>query len=175
VRALELKRRAAAAAALPVVSLSLDYGAVGVTPATATGTVGGLAAITIPLFQGGRVRADVSQADAALAQGRAELENLRGQIEQDVRSALLDLDSAAEQVTVAGSMVDLAGQTLHQARDRFTAGVTDNIEVVQAQEAVASASETLIVSQYLYNLAALGLARATGTAEAGLRDLLQVR
>ena len=175
VRALELRRKAASAAALPALSLSLDYGAVGVTPTSATGTVAGFAAITIPLFQGGRVRAEVSQADAALAQGRAELENLRGQIEQDVRSALLDLDSAAEQVDVARSMIDLAGQTLQQARDRFTAGVTNNIEVVQAQEAVASASETLIVSEYLYNLAALGLARATGTAEAGLPDLLQAR
>ena len=174
-RALELRRKAASAGALPVLSLGLDYGAVGVTPASATGTVGGFAAFTIPLYQGGRVRGEVAQADAALAQGRAQLENLRGQIEQDVRSALLDLDSAAEQVDVARSMVDLAGQTLQQARDRFTAGVTDNIEVVQAQEAVASASETLIVSEYLYNLAALGLARATGGAEADLPDLLQSR
>ena len=175
VRALELRRKAASAETLPALSLSLDYGAVGVTPASATGTVGGVAALTIPLFQGGRVRGEVAQADAALAQGRAQLENLRGQIEQDVRSALLDLDSAAEQVDVARRMVDLAAQTLQQARDRFTAGVTDNIEVVQAQEAVASAAETLIVSEYLHNLAALGLARAMGSAESGLPDLLQAR
>ena len=175
VRALELRRQAASAERLPALSLSVDYGAVGVTPASVTGTVGGFAALTIPLFQGGRVRGEVAQADAALAQGRVQLENLRGQIEQDVRSALLDMDSAAEQVDVARSMVDLARQTLQQARDRFTAGVTDNIEVVQAQEAVASASETLIVSEYLYNLAALGLARATGGAEAGLPDLLKAR
>jgi outer membrane protein TolC len=175
VRALGLRRQAASAERLPALSLSLDYGAVGVTPASVTGTVGGFAALTIPLFQSGRVRGEVAQADAALAQRRAQLENLRGQIEQDVRSALLDLDSAAEQVDVARSMVDLAGQTLQQAGDRFTAGVTDNVEVVQAQEAVASASETLIVSEYLYNLAALGLARATGTAETGLPDLLKAR
>jgi outer membrane protein TolC len=105
VRALGLRRQAASAERLPALSLSLDYGAVGVTPASVTGTVGGFAALTIPLFQGGRVRGEVAQADAALAQRRAQLENLRGQIEQDVRSALLDLDSAAEQVDVARSMV----------------------------------------------------------------------
>jgi outer membrane protein TolC len=175
VRALELRRKAASAEALPGLSLSLDYGAVGVTPASATTTVGGFAAITIPIFQGGRVRGEVAEADAVLAQGRARLENMRGQIEQDVRSAMLDLESATQQVAVAKSTVDLAGQTLQQARDRFAAGVTDNIEVVQAQEAVAAASETLIASEYFYNLAALGLARSAGRAEADLPDLLQAR
>lgn len=175
VRGLELRRQAASAGALPSLSLSVDYGAVGVTPASATGTIGGFIGLTIPLFQGGRVRGEVAQADAALAARRAALEDLRVQIEQEVRSAFLDLESAAEQVEVAKSMVDLAGQTLQQARDRFTAGVTDNIEVVQAQEGVASANETLIASEYMYDLAALGLARAIGGAEVGLPDLLHER
>jgi outer membrane protein TolC len=171
-RALETRRRAAAAQSLPAVSLSLDYGAVGVNPASASGTVGGFAGVTIPLFQGGRIRGEVAQAEAALAQSRAQLENLRGVVEQEVRNALLDLQSAAEQVKVATSTVDLAKQTLEQARDRFLAGVADNIEVVQAQGAMASASETLIVSEYMYGLATLQLARATGSAEASLPDLL---
>jgi outer membrane protein TolC len=175
VRGLELKRKAAFSESLPALSLSVDYGAVGVTPTSALGTMGAFAAITIPIFQGGRVRGEIAQADATLAQRRAQLDNLRGQIEQEVRNALLDLESAAEQVRLAMSMVDLAGQTLQQARDRFVAGVTDNIEVVQAQEAVANASETLIVDEYMYGLAALELVRATGSAEAGLPAVLHGR
>ena len=69
---------------------------------------------------------------------RAQFANLKSQIDQDVRDALFDLQSATDQVTVARSNVDLASQTLDQARDRFSAGVTDNIEVVQAQDALAS-------------------------------------
>jgi outer membrane protein TolC len=171
VQSLEVRRKAASAGSLPALSASVDYGAVGVTPASFVGTVDGFVGVTIPLFQGERVRGEVAQADAAVAQRRAHLENLRGQIEQDVRSALLDLESAADQVDVARSMVDLADQTLQQARDRFTAGVSDNVEVVQAQEALARASETLIVSRYLYNVALLTLARATGSAETSLLDL----
>jgi outer membrane protein TolC len=87
-----------------------------------------------------------------------------------VRNALLDLQSAGEQVNVAKSNVDLAQQTLTEARDRFRAGVTDNLEVVQAQEAVASANESYIASLYAYNLARVHLARATGTAEQAIRQ-----
>jgi outer membrane protein TolC len=68
-------------------------------------------------------------------------------------------------VGVARSNVDLAQQTLVQARDRFNAGATDNIEVVQAQESVANANESYISSLYAYNLAQVELARATGSAE----------
>jgi outer membrane protein TolC len=121
------------------------------------------------------VRGAVARADAALAESRQQLENLRGQIDQEVRTALLDLQSAAEQVDVATSTVDLAAQTLHQAQDRFMAGVTDNVEVVQAQQSVADASDSFIASVYSYNLAALELARATGRAEAGVQEFGQGR
>ena len=108
-----------------------------------------------------------------IAGKRAQLENLRGQIEYEVRIALLDLNAADEQVQVARSSVDLAEQTLTQARDRFTAGVADNLEVVQAQEAVASANESYISSLYSHNLAKIELARAMGFAEEGVRQYLQ--
>jgi outer membrane protein TolC len=90
--------------------------------------------LQIPIFQGGKVHADVLQAESQLKQSQQQLSNLRGQIDYDVRVALLDLNAAADQVEVARSQVDLADQTLTQARDRFAAGVTDNLEVVQAQE-----------------------------------------
>ena len=109
--------------------------------------------LNIPIFQGGKVHADVLQSEATLRQARAQLDNLRGQIEYEVRTALLDIEAADQQVQVARSSVDLAEQTLIQARDRFSAGVTDNLEVVQAQQTVAGAHESYISSLYAHNIA----------------------
>ena len=94
------------------------------------------------------------------------------QIDVDLRGALLDLKSASDQVAVAQSNFDLANQTLVQARDRFAAGVTDNIEVVQAQDSVANAQEALINSMYSHNLAKVALARAVGTTETNLKQFM---
>ena len=90
-----------------------------------------------------------------------------------MRNALLDLKSSADQVEVARSSVDLAEQALTQSRDRFSAGVTDNLEVIQAQEAVASAHENLISSLYLNNVAKVAYAHALGRAEDGVREYLR--
>ena len=83
------------------------------------------------------------------------------------------MNAAADQVEVARSSVDLAEQTLTQAQDRFSAGVTDTLEVVQAQEAVASAHENYISSLYAHNLAKVEYARAIGHAEQGVRQYLK--
>ena len=98
------------------------------------------------------------------------MENLRGQIDYEVRSALLDLNSAGDQVDVAKSNVQLANDTLKQSRDRFAAGVTNTVEVVQAQQSVADANENLISAQYQYNLAKVSLARSLGTAEQSVKS-----
>jgi outer membrane protein TolC len=98
---------------------------------------------------------------------------LRGRIDYEVRASLLDLDAAAQQVEVARSAIDLAEQTLTQAQDRFTAGVADNLEVVQAQESVAGAHESYIQSLYAHNLAKVELARAIGDAEQGVKQYLK--
>jgi outer membrane protein TolC len=95
---------------------------------------------------------------------------LRAQIDADVRTALLNLESAAEQVKVARSNIDLADQTLAQSRDRFTAGVTDTVEVVQSQEAVANAHDQFISSLYKYNFAKISLIRAVGAGEQGVKQ-----
>ena len=89
-----------------------------------------------------------------------------------MRTALLDLTAAADQVEVARSSVDLANQTLTQARDRFSAGVTDNLEVVQAQESVAAANQAYISSLYSFNIAKVELAKAAGVAERTVGDYL---
>src|SRR5437870_91827 len=170
VHAAEQMVRAAAAEHLPSLSIYADYGAIGQTPSTALGTFTTYAALRIPIFAGGRAHGDAQVAQAELNRSRQQLENLRAQIEQDVRDGILDLQAAADQVSVAMSNVDLAGRTLTQARDRFASGATDNIEVVQAQEAVASANESYISSLYAYSLARVELARATGSAERGFRQ-----
>ena len=175
VHAAELARKAAAAGYYPSVSTAVNYGDIGLNPGNSHGTVQATAALNIPIFQGGKVHGDVLQAEATLRQGRELLDNLRAQIDQDVRNALLDMQSAADQVEVARSSVDLANQTLIQARDRFSAGVTDNIEVLQAQQSVARANESLISSLYSYNVSKIALGRAIGNAEAGVQEYLKGR
>jgi outer membrane protein TolC len=131
------------------------------------------ATLQIPIFAGGKAHADALQAEASLRQSRQQLANLRGEIDYEVRSALLDLNAAADQVQVAKSSMELANQTLEQARDRFTAGVADNLEVVQAQEVLASANENYIASLYAHNVAKVSLARAIGFAEQGVKQYLE--
>jgi outer membrane protein TolC len=173
VRAAELSRKGAAAGRYPSLDLNANYGDIGVTPAQSNGTWQVNAGLTIPIFTGGRVHSDVLEADAQLKQARSQLGDLRGRIDYEVRSALLDLNAAAQQVEVARSSVDLAEQTLTQSQDRFSAGVADNLEVVQAQETVARAHESYIQSLYAHNLAKVELARAVGDAEEGAKRYLK--
>jgi outer membrane protein TolC len=172
-RSAELSRRAAAAGRYPSVDVAANFGAIGVNPSQSNGTWQVDGGVNIPIFAGNRVHADVLQADAQLKQARSQLGDLRGRIDYEVRTALLDLDAAAQQVEVARSSVDLAQQTLTQAQDRFSAGVTDNLEVVQAQQSVASANETYIQSLYAHNLAKVELAYAIGDAEQGVKRYLK--
>lgn len=170
VRAAEYARRAAVAGRYPTVSFSTDYGDAGQHFDSSHGVFDARGTLTVPLFTGGSVHGDIIQADALLQQARDRLENLQGQIDSDVRVALFNLQSASQLVAVAQSNIDLAEQSLTQSRDRFAAGVTDTVEVVQAQEAVASAHQSYISSLYTYNYAKISLARATGAAEEGVKE-----
>jgi outer membrane protein TolC len=172
VRAAELTRKAAVAEKYPTISVGGDYGVIGTDPTASHGTFSMNATVRMPIFNGRRSSADIEQADAALAQRRAEYEDLRGRIEAEVRTAFLDLTAAANQVAVAESNRKLAADTLQQARDRFAAGVTDTIEVVQAQEAVATAEQDYIQALYAHNLAKASLARALGQADQNIRQFL---
>ncbi len=165
VRSAELARKAASAERYPSIDAETDYGLSGVNAGSSHGTVDAAATLRIPIFQGGKVHADVLRADAALAAEQQRLEDLRAKIDQEVRDAYLDLEADAQEVSVENSAVVLATQTLEQSRDRFSSGVTDNIEVVQALDALAIANDAYIASLYSYNLAKVSLARATGVAE----------
>jgi outer membrane protein TolC len=134
-----------------------------------------VASATISIFDGGRIAGNVTRARSALKQRQDELADLRGQIEYQVRTALLDLRSSAEQMVVARDNLDLANQTLLQARDRFSAGVSDTVEVVQAQELVATANDTLISAVFTNDAAKVALARALGGTEQVIHTLLEVQ
>jgi outer membrane protein TolC len=172
VKAAELSYQAAASEWIPRATVSANYGAIGETFASSNGTFGVTGSIKMDIFDGGRRKADRLQASTTLKQRKEELANLQGQIDQEVRTSLLDLNSAADQVVVARDNLGLANQTLTQARDRFAAGVTDNIEVVQAQDSVSSAQQNFISAVYAHNLAKVALARAMGATEANLKTFM---
>jgi outer membrane protein TolC len=171
--AAELSRKAAVSEHYPTLGISADYGVIGVNPASSHGTFSVEGALKFPIWTGGRIRGDIEEADATLKQRRAEYEDLSSRVEADVRTAYLDLNAAAEQVSVAQSRRELAQDQLAQSRDRFTSGVADTVEVVQAQEAVASAEADYIADLNAHNLAKASVARAIGQAEKITRDLLK--
>jgi len=171
--AAQLERSSATAGYFPTIDLAANYGEIGKVPGDVAPTYAVVGTLNIPIFQGGKVHGDVLKAEASLRQAQAQMADVRGQIDQDIRNALLDLKSSSDQVEVAQSSVNLAEQALSQSQDRFSAGVTDNLEVVQAQEAVAAAHESFISSLYLHNLAKVSFARALGRAEEGVREYLK--
>ncbi len=175
VRAAEDSVSAARAERYPNIGVLADYGDVGTTLNNSNGTFTFQVAAKFNIFDGGRISGDIIQARAALKQRQDELADLGGQIDYQVRAALLDVQSAAEQVAVARSNLDLANQTLSQAQDRFASGVTDTIEVVQAQGSVAVANDNLIAALYAHNLAKVELARALGSTEQRIQKFMEVK
>ena len=174
VRAAERARSAAHWEHLPSLALSADYGAIGINPGQSHGTFTVAGTLRIPIWQGGRTEGETQEADAALGQRRAELEDVRGRIEADVRDAFLDLKTAANQLEVARNNQKVARETLALTRQRFEAGITDAVEVTQAQESVVSADLDYITSVFAHNLSKVALARAMGKAEERLAQFLQL-
>ncbi len=172
VHAAEIVVSAAHAERLPSASITADYGVLGPTPVSNHGVYSVVGSVNVPIYQGGRVKADVEQAEATLHQRQAELADQRGRVEQDVRTALIELETAIGEVRLAESNRGFANETLREARDRFNAGVTTTVEVVQAQEQVASAESDYISGLFAFDLARITLARAMGEAETDLPSLL---
>ena len=172
VHAAEAARAAVEAERYPTASVNADYGVIGTGPENSHGTFTLTGSLRVPLFQGGRVAADREQAEAVLSQRRAEYREIGSRIDAEVRSAFLDLDSAATQVAAARSNRDLANETLDQARDRFAAGVADTVEVVQAQESVAAAEQDLVSALYAHNRAKADLARALGETDRNIKQFM---
>ncbi len=175
VKAAEFALSAARAERLPSASINGDYGVTGPNPTTMHGVFAATGSVNVPIWQGGRVNGDIQEAQATLHQRQAELDDQKGQVEQDVRNALIELQTASGQVKLAESNRTYAAETLSQARDRFAAGVATTVEVVQAQEQVANAESDYISSIFSYNLARFSLARATGELESTFAGVAQGR
>ena len=143
-RAAELRRSAAWKGYLPSIGVSGTYGVLGYTPDCDGPQLLGCRLSEHSNLSGWKVQADVKEADAALKQRQAQADNLKGRIEQEVQDSILDLNAAAQQVEVAKIGLDLAQQTVDQSQDRFAAGVTNNVEVIQAQQQLASANDHYI-------------------------------
>jgi outer membrane protein TolC len=172
VRAAQFTVRAEKAQRLPVLSLSANYGGAGVNVGnfnqvyTITGNV------SVPIYTGGRIRADIEQARADLARREAEYEDLKGRVAYDVKTAWLDLTASDSSVKVAQRNRSLAERALAQSRDRYGNGVTNYLEVVQAEETLTAADENYIQSLFSLNVSMISFARATGGAETKLPELL---
>jgi outer membrane protein TolC len=158
----------------PVVAASGNYAVQGQTFGHSHGTFLFEGGLQVPVFTGRRIEGDITQAEAELRQRKAEAENVRGQVDYDVRKAYLDLQAAKDQVAVARQNVDLANESLARSKERFAAGVTDSVEVVQSQQALASANDQYISSLYSHNLAKLQLARALGVARSSYNQYLAI-
>jgi outer membrane protein TolC len=171
-RAAQLSREAAWKQRLPSIGFAGEYGVLGTTPDSMSPNWTAAATLRIPIFEGGKVEADVQQTDAVLKQRQAQVDDMRGRIEQDVEDAILDLKAAAQQVEVAKVGLEYAQQALGQSQDRFAAGVTNNVEVIQAQQQLASANDRYISSLYAHNIAKVLLARAIGNAEQAVQQYL---
>jgi outer membrane protein TolC len=170
--AAQATRSAATGALLPSLHVDADFGTIGQTVESAHNTYTVAATVRVPVFDAGRTTARRIEADAALHQREAELADFKNRIEYEVRAALLDVQAAEQQLQAADTNRQLAGDELQQARDRFSAGVANNIEVTQAQESVATASESYITALYAHNLAKASLARALGIAESAITGYL---
>ena len=171
VRAAEASRQAIVGEFLPSVHVNADYGAIGLTVGSslATYSIGGL--VNVPIFNGGRSKGRLLQADADLRQRQNEAADMKAAIHYELEAAFLDLRATNEQLQVATRARDLAGQELTQARDRFAAGVASNVEVVQAQEAVAVAEELFIDAKFGYELAKGAVIRGVGASQEILRQI----
>jgi outer membrane protein TolC len=150
---------------LPSVGFTGDYGATGINLADLRGSGEAIGQANMPLFEEAKIRGDERVADAQKRQQAAQLSNLQAQVVADVRDSLLDIEAAAKSVEVARSNVDLATEALSEAQQRFAAGVSDNLSVVQAQASVAQANDQYVSSLYQHNVAKLSLARAMGVAQ----------
>jgi outer membrane protein len=165
IRSTVLEKKIAQDARLPRVALNASWNEQGLSPAMAIPVYDFGVGLNVPLYTGGRIRAQVAVEDLELKKLGQQQTDLRNQIAQEVKTATAQLDAAKNEVDVANLGIDLARQEVTQARDRFQAGVANNIEVITAQDELARANDNQIVALYRYNQARADLARATGQME----------
>jgi outer membrane protein len=164
-RAAELQKKAASDSRLPSLHFNGNWTQLGTEPSSVIPTYTYAGTVSMPLFTGGRIRAETVRADLDIQKLQQQQADLRNSIALDVKTALINLDSARSQVRVANLGVQLSKEEVDQARDRFNAGVANNIEVIQAQDSLARANDNQIAALYRFNQARADLARSTGQME----------
>jgi len=170
--ATQLAKRAAQLERAPGISLNGYYGSIGTNLARFDTTYSVAATVSLPIFTGGRIRSDIQDASAQLDRRQSEYADIVGRVDYEVRNAFTDLQAADSAVRVAEKNSQLAQRTLDQARDRFLNGVTNNLEVIEAQQDVAAANENYISSLFAHNMAKLTLLRAMGSAQKDVNKYL---
>ena len=165
-RVSQLEVQSARAEHLPSLEVVGDYGSSGITPGSFDLPTRRVALqLNVPVFNGGLTQGRVTAAASRQRQTELSLANIRGQVEEDVRLALTTLRTAAVQVRAADESVTLAQRELEMARDRFRAGVADNLEVITAQTSLANSRVSQVTALAQHNAARLNLAAALGRAE----------
>lgn len=164
-RAAYEQKRAASESRLPAIRFVGSWAYEGISASSGIPVYQYQVGVDMPLFTGGRIRAEIARAEVEVKKLGQEREDLRSQIALEVKTANANLDSARHQVDVANLGVQLAREEVSQARDRFNAGVVNNIEVISAQDALARANDNQIAALYLYNQARADLARSIGQME----------
>jgi outer membrane protein TolC len=165
IKVAEYQKKASQGARLPSVRFDGTFAYMGTSGNTTLPTYTYQGSVNLPLFTGGRIHAEIVRADLEIKRLDQQKSDLRNQIALDVKTALLNLQSARNEVQVANLGVQLSKEEVDQARDRFKAGVANNIEVIQAQDSLARANDNQIAALYRFNQARADLARSIGQME----------
>jgi outer membrane protein TolC len=150
---------------LPTIGTSFSDGQSGETPVHNQNTYRIAGTLYIPIFTSGRIRGEIEEAQGSLHEAQAGMDQLRSQIETDVLTAIAGVEWATKQVATSAANVTLSREEVQLSEQRFTQGVTDNTEVVNAQDRVSKADDARVRAMYTLGLARANLARATGAAE----------
>jgi len=164
-KAAGLEKKASQDSRLPTLNFTGNWTYEGSSSTTGIPTYTYQAGVSVPIFTGGRIHAEIVKADLEIQKLQQQRDDLRNQIALDVKTALINLDSARSQVAVANLGVQLSKEEVDQARDRFKAGVANNIEVIQAQDSLARANDNQIAALYRFNQARADYARSIGQME----------
>ena len=165
IHAAELARRAASEARLPTLNFQGTVGQQGLSAPTAIPAYVYQLTLDVPLFTGGRIHSEIAKAGLEIKKAEQQRDELRNQIALEVKTSQAQLEAAQHEVDVANLGVKLAQEEVSQARDRFQAGVANNVEVVSAQDSLARANDNQIAALYGYNQARADLSHAIGQIE----------
>lgn len=168
----ELERKATARERFPTLTFGGNYGVTGVTGGIYHDTFAAVGTLSVPIFEEGKLRGDRDVADAQLQEIQSRMADLTVKIDQQLRDSILDLQTAEQTVNVARSNVELASTALDQTQQRFSAGVTDNLPVAEAESTLAAAQTQYVNSVYQLNVARLGLARNLGIIDTQYKSFL---